>query len=149
MIHLPWRNIPLYLWFNMYLQVLSFTHPTSFHSAETYESLLQCLRMEDDKVAEAAIQIFRNTGHKIETDLPQIRSWVCFFTCCFSYPDFWLLVVNSEYCPWSYITALWIWTAYLPSFCILSQSFCLFIFKFPVPTLFIYLRCYLLLKVLL
>ncbi|OWK07014.1 hypothetical protein Celaphus_00018697 [Cervus elaphus hippelaphus] len=54
--------------------VLSFTHPTSFHSAETYESLLQCLRMEDDKVAEAAIQIFRNTGHKIETDLPQIRS---------------------------------------------------------------------------
>uniref|UniRef100_A0A8C9HYX9 PDS5 cohesin associated factor A n=1 Tax=Piliocolobus tephrosceles TaxID=591936 RepID=A0A8C9HYX9_9PRIM len=56
------------------LKVLSFTHPTSFHSAETYESLLQCLRMEDDKVAEAAIQIFRNTGHKIETDLPQIRS---------------------------------------------------------------------------
>ncbi|OXB67930.1 hypothetical protein ASZ78_005598 [Callipepla squamata] len=32
------------------LKVLSFTHPTSFHSAETYESLLQCLRMEDDKV---------------------------------------------------------------------------------------------------
>ncbi|KAF4790409.1 hypothetical protein TURU_140942 [Turdus rufiventris] len=31
------------------LKVLSFTHPTSFHSAETYESLLQCLRMEDDK----------------------------------------------------------------------------------------------------
>ncbi|XP_078534440.1 sister chromatid cohesion protein PDS5 homolog A [Lissotriton helveticus] len=56
------------------LKVLSFTHPTSFHSAETYESLLQCLRMEDDKVAEAAIQIFRNTGHKIEIDLPQIRS---------------------------------------------------------------------------
>ncbi|KFP51265.1 Sister chromatid cohesion protein PDS5 A, partial [Cathartes aura] len=56
------------------LKVLSFTHPTSFHSAETYESLLQCLRMEDDKVAEPAIQIFRNTGHKIETDLPQIRS---------------------------------------------------------------------------
>ncbi|MEE6462217.1 hypothetical protein FKM82_001523 [Ascaphus truei] len=56
------------------LKVLSFTHPTSFHSAETYESFLQCLRMEDDKVAEAAIQIFRNTGHKIETDLPQIRS---------------------------------------------------------------------------
>lgn len=62
--------LKLYLFF----QVLSFTHPTSFHSAETYESLLQCLRMEDDKVAEAAIQIFRNTGHKIETDLPQIRS---------------------------------------------------------------------------
>ncbi|OCT96788.1 hypothetical protein XELAEV_18009003mg [Xenopus laevis] len=56
------------------LKVLSFTHPTSFHSDETYESLLQCLRMEDDKVAEAAIQIFRNTGHRIETDLPQIRS---------------------------------------------------------------------------
>ncbi|XP_036372439.1 sister chromatid cohesion protein PDS5 homolog A [Megalops cyprinoides] len=56
------------------LKVLSFTHPTSFHSAETYESLLQCLKMEDDKVAEAAIQIFRNTGHKIETELPQIRS---------------------------------------------------------------------------
>ncbi|MBN3310209.1 PDS5A protein, partial [Amia calva] len=56
------------------LKVLSFTHPTSFHSAETYESLLQCLKMEDDKVAEAAIQIFRNTGHKIETELQQIRS---------------------------------------------------------------------------
>lgn len=56
-------------------QVLSFTHPTSFHSAETYESLLQCLKMEDDKVAEAAIQIFRNTGQKIESELPQIRSY--------------------------------------------------------------------------
>uniref|UniRef100_A0A673GK59 PDS5 cohesin associated factor A n=1 Tax=Sinocyclocheilus rhinocerous TaxID=307959 RepID=A0A673GK59_9TELE len=56
------------------LKILSFTHPTAFHSAETYESLLQCLRMEDDKVAEAAIQIFRNTGQKIETELPQIRS---------------------------------------------------------------------------
>ncbi|KAJ8385164.1 hypothetical protein AAFF_G00192150 [Aldrovandia affinis] len=56
------------------LKVLSFTHPTSFHSAETYESLLQCLKMEDDKVAEAAIQIFRNTGQKIETELQQIRS---------------------------------------------------------------------------
>ncbi|XP_041130830.1 sister chromatid cohesion protein PDS5 homolog A-like isoform X2 [Polyodon spathula] len=56
------------------LKVLSFTHPTSFHSAETYESLLQCLKMEDEKVAEAAIQIFRNTGHKIETELPHIRS---------------------------------------------------------------------------
>ncbi|XP_073501929.1 sister chromatid cohesion protein PDS5 homolog A isoform X2 [Phyllobates terribilis] len=56
------------------LKVLSFTHPTAFHSAETYESFLQCLRMDDDKVAEAAIQIFRNTGHKIETDLAQIRS---------------------------------------------------------------------------
>ncbi len=31
--------------------------------------------MEDDKVAEAAIQIFRNTGQKIETELPQIRSY--------------------------------------------------------------------------
>ncbi|XP_069833646.1 sister chromatid cohesion protein PDS5 homolog A isoform X3 [Dendropsophus ebraccatus] len=56
------------------LKVLSFTHPTAFHSAETYESFLQCLRMDDDKVAEAAIQIFRNTGHRIEIDLPQIRS---------------------------------------------------------------------------
>uniref|UniRef100_A0A3B4VK40 PDS5 cohesin associated factor A n=1 Tax=Seriola dumerili TaxID=41447 RepID=A0A3B4VK40_SERDU len=56
------------------LKVLSFTHPTAFHSAETYESLLQCLKMEDDKVAEAAIQIFRNTGQKIETELQQIRS---------------------------------------------------------------------------
>ncbi|XP_062864577.1 sister chromatid cohesion protein PDS5 homolog A isoform X2 [Trichomycterus rosablanca] len=56
------------------LKVLSFTHPTSFHSAETYESLLQCLKMEDDKVAEAAIQIFRNTGQKIEAELQQIRS---------------------------------------------------------------------------
>ncbi|XP_040191019.1 sister chromatid cohesion protein PDS5 homolog A isoform X2 [Rana temporaria] len=56
------------------LKVLSFTHPTAFHSSETYESLLQCLRMDDDKVAEAAIQIFRNTGHRIEIDLPQIRS---------------------------------------------------------------------------
>ncbi|XP_067844627.1 sister chromatid cohesion protein PDS5 homolog A isoform X3 [Heptranchias perlo] len=56
------------------LKVLSFTHPTSFHSSATYESLLQCLKMEDDKVAEAAIQIFRNTGHRIETDLLQIRS---------------------------------------------------------------------------
>uniref|UniRef100_A0A8D3C280 PDS5 cohesin associated factor A n=1 Tax=Scophthalmus maximus TaxID=52904 RepID=A0A8D3C280_SCOMX len=54
--------------------VLSFTHPTAFHSAETYESLLQCLKMEDDKVAEAAIQIFRNTGQKIETELQQIKS---------------------------------------------------------------------------
>ncbi|KAG7263868.1 LOW QUALITY PROTEIN: hypothetical protein CRUP_001200 [Coryphaenoides rupestris] len=56
------------------LKVLSFTHPTAFHSAETYESLLQCLKMEDDKVAEAAIQIFRNTGQKIETELQQIRT---------------------------------------------------------------------------
>ncbi|XP_062243807.1 sister chromatid cohesion protein PDS5 homolog A isoform X2 [Platichthys flesus] len=56
------------------LKVLSFTHPTAFHSAETYESLLQCLKMEDDKVAEAAIQIFRNTGQKIEAELQQIKS---------------------------------------------------------------------------
>ncbi|KAM6972847.1 sister chromatid cohesion protein PDS5 homolog A [Aplochiton taeniatus] len=56
------------------LKVLSFTHPLAFHSAETYESLLLCLKMEDDKVAEAAIQIFRNTGQKIETELQQIRS---------------------------------------------------------------------------
>lgn len=58
------------------LKVLSFTHPTAFHSAETYESFLQCLRMDDDKVAEAAIQIFRNTGHRIETDLAQIRALI-------------------------------------------------------------------------
>ncbi|CAM9528228.1 sister chromatid cohesion protein PDS5 homolog B isoform X1 [Lampetra fluviatilis] len=56
------------------LKVLSFTNPAVFHSAETFESLLHCLKMEDEKVSEAALQIFRNTGHKIETDFPQIRS---------------------------------------------------------------------------
>ncbi|XP_048454097.1 sister chromatid cohesion protein PDS5 homolog B isoform X2 [Rhincodon typus] len=56
------------------LKVLSFTHSISFHSAETFESLLQCLKMEDEKVAEAALQIFRNTGQKIEEDFPHIRS---------------------------------------------------------------------------
>ncbi|MEE6472492.1 hypothetical protein FKM82_009624 [Ascaphus truei] len=56
------------------LKVLSFTHPMSFHSAETFESLLACLKMEDEKVAEAALQIFRNTGNKIEEDFPHIRS---------------------------------------------------------------------------
>uniref|UniRef100_A0A8C5WLJ4 PDS5 cohesin associated factor B n=1 Tax=Leptobrachium leishanense TaxID=445787 RepID=A0A8C5WLJ4_9ANUR len=56
------------------LKVLSFTHPISFHSAETFESLLACLRMDDEKVAEAALQIFRNTGNKIEEDFPHIRS---------------------------------------------------------------------------
>ncbi|XP_078078358.1 sister chromatid cohesion protein PDS5 homolog B [Mustelus asterias] len=56
------------------LKVLSFTHSISFHSAETFESLLQCLKMEDEKVAEAALQIFRNTGQKIEDDFPHIRS---------------------------------------------------------------------------
>uniref|UniRef100_A0A8C2X6Z5 PDS5 cohesin associated factor B n=1 Tax=Cyclopterus lumpus TaxID=8103 RepID=A0A8C2X6Z5_CYCLU len=44
------------------LKVLSFTHPVSFHSAETFESLLGCLKMDDEKVAEAALQIFKNTG---------------------------------------------------------------------------------------
>uniref|UniRef100_A0A8C2UFD1 PDS5 cohesin associated factor B n=1 Tax=Coturnix japonica TaxID=93934 RepID=A0A8C2UFD1_COTJA len=44
------------------LKVLSFTHPISFHSAETFESLLACLKMDDEKVAEAALQIFKNTG---------------------------------------------------------------------------------------
>ncbi|XP_029458531.1 sister chromatid cohesion protein PDS5 homolog B isoform X2 [Rhinatrema bivittatum] len=56
------------------LKVLSFTHPISFHSAETFESLLACLKMDDEKVAEAALQIFKNTGHKIEDDFPHIRS---------------------------------------------------------------------------
>ncbi|KAJ7396749.1 Sister chromatid cohesion protein PDS5 B [Pitangus sulphuratus] len=56
------------------LAVLSFTHPISFHSAETFESLLACLKMDDEKVAEAALQIFKNTGSKIEEDFPHIRS---------------------------------------------------------------------------
>ncbi|NXW10389.1 PDS5B protein, partial [Fregetta grallaria] len=56
------------------LLVLSFTHPISFHSAETFESLLACLKMDDEKVAEAALQIFKNTGSKIEEDFPHIRS---------------------------------------------------------------------------
>uniref|UniRef100_A0A6I8QZ49 PDS5 cohesin associated factor B n=1 Tax=Xenopus tropicalis TaxID=8364 RepID=A0A6I8QZ49_XENTR len=56
------------------LKVLSFTHPISFHSAETFESLLACLKMDDEKVAEAALQIFKNTGGKIEEDFPHIRS---------------------------------------------------------------------------
>ncbi|XP_069495098.1 sister chromatid cohesion protein PDS5 homolog B [Ambystoma mexicanum] len=56
------------------LKVLSFTHPITFHSAETFESLLACLKMEDEKVAEAALQIFKNTGNKIEEDFPHIRS---------------------------------------------------------------------------
>ncbi|XP_078513287.1 sister chromatid cohesion protein PDS5 homolog B [Lissotriton helveticus] len=56
------------------LKVLSFTHPITFHSAETFESLLACLKMDDEKVAEAALQIFKNTGHKIEEDFPHIRS---------------------------------------------------------------------------
>uniref|UniRef100_UPI00358F06DF sister chromatid cohesion protein PDS5 homolog B n=1 Tax=Myxine glutinosa TaxID=7769 RepID=UPI00358F06DF len=56
------------------LKVLSFTNPAVFHSAETFESLLHCLKMEDEKVSEAALQIFRNTGQRIETDFPQIRS---------------------------------------------------------------------------
>ncbi|XP_055492825.1 sister chromatid cohesion protein PDS5 homolog B isoform X1 [Leucoraja erinacea] len=56
------------------LKVLSFTHSISFHSAETFESLLQCLKMDDEKVAEAGLQIFRNTGQKIEDDFPHIRS---------------------------------------------------------------------------
>ncbi|KAG9491937.1 hypothetical protein GDO78_000439 [Eleutherodactylus coqui] len=56
------------------VNVLSFTHPISFHSAETFESLLACLKMDDEKVAEAALQIFKNTGNKIEDDFPHIRS---------------------------------------------------------------------------
>ncbi|KAL0174763.1 hypothetical protein M9458_030731, partial [Cirrhinus mrigala] len=54
--------------------VLSFTHPVSFHSAETFESLLSCLKMDDEKVAEAALQIFKNTGSKLEESFPHIKS---------------------------------------------------------------------------
>lgn len=57
-------------------QVLSFTHPVSFHSAETFESLLGCLKMDDEKVAEAALQIFKNTGMKMEESFPHIKSYV-------------------------------------------------------------------------
>lgn len=57
-------------------QVLSFTHPVSFHSAETFESLLGCLKMDDEKVAEAALQIFKNTGSKMEESFPHIKSYV-------------------------------------------------------------------------
>uniref|UniRef100_A0A8B9LAH5 PDS5 cohesin associated factor B n=1 Tax=Astyanax mexicanus TaxID=7994 RepID=A0A8B9LAH5_ASTMX len=56
------------------LKVLSFTHPVSFHSAETFESLLGCLKMDDEKVAEAALQIFKNTGSKLEESYPHIKS---------------------------------------------------------------------------
>lgn len=56
--------------------MLSFTHPVSFHSAETFESLLGCLKMDDEKVAEAALQIFRNTGSKMEESFPHIKSYV-------------------------------------------------------------------------
>uniref|UniRef100_A0A4W4FR09 PDS5 cohesin associated factor B n=1 Tax=Electrophorus electricus TaxID=8005 RepID=A0A4W4FR09_ELEEL len=56
------------------LKVLSFTHPVSFHSAETFESLLGCLKMDDEKVAEAALQIFKNTGSKLEESFPHIKS---------------------------------------------------------------------------
>uniref|UniRef100_A0A3B3UW46 PDS5 cohesin associated factor B n=1 Tax=Poecilia latipinna TaxID=48699 RepID=A0A3B3UW46_9TELE len=56
------------------LKVLSFTHPVSFHSAETFESLLSCLKMDDEKVAEAALQIFKNTGNKMEESFPHIKS---------------------------------------------------------------------------
>ncbi|CAB1458212.1 unnamed protein product [Pleuronectes platessa] len=56
------------------LKVLSFTHPVSFHSAETFESLLGCLKMDDEKVAEAALQIFKNTGSKLEESFPNIKS---------------------------------------------------------------------------
>lgn len=59
-------------------QVLSFTHPVSFHSAETFESLLGCLKMDDEKVAEAALQIFKNTGSKMEESFPHIKSYVSF-----------------------------------------------------------------------
>lgn len=68
----PLKNINMA--FILFWQVLSFTHPISFHSAETFESLLACLKMDDEKVAEAALQIFKNTGSKIEEDFPHIRS---------------------------------------------------------------------------
>uniref|UniRef100_A0A4W5PCW9 PDS5 cohesin associated factor B n=1 Tax=Hucho hucho TaxID=62062 RepID=A0A4W5PCW9_9TELE len=55
------------------LKLLSFTHPVSFHSAETFESLLGCLKMEDEKTAEATLQIFKNTGAKLE-NFPHIKS---------------------------------------------------------------------------
>lgn len=48
----------------------------SFHSAETFESLLGCLKMDDEKVAEAALQIFKNTGSKMEESFPHIKSYV-------------------------------------------------------------------------
>lgn len=60
-------------------QVLSFTHPVSFHSAETFESLLGCLKMDDEKVAEAALQIFKNTGSKMEESFPHIKSYASLF----------------------------------------------------------------------
>ncbi|XP_023681779.2 sister chromatid cohesion protein PDS5 homolog B isoform X1 [Paramormyrops kingsleyae] len=55
------------------LKVLSFTHSVSFHSAETFESLLDCMKMGDEKVAEAALQIFRNTGGGIEESFPHLK----------------------------------------------------------------------------
>ncbi|XP_048836647.1 sister chromatid cohesion protein PDS5 homolog B [Brienomyrus brachyistius] len=54
------------------LKVLSFTHSMSFHSAETLESLLDCMKMDDEKVAEASLQIFRNTGGGIEESFPHL-----------------------------------------------------------------------------
>uniref|UniRef100_A0A8C1LHX8 PDS5 cohesin associated factor B n=1 Tax=Cyprinus carpio TaxID=7962 RepID=A0A8C1LHX8_CYPCA len=62
------------------LKVLSFTHPVSFHSAETFESLLGCLKMDDEKVAEAALQIFKNTGSKLEESFPHIKSTSGFYS---------------------------------------------------------------------
>lgn len=59
--------------------MLSFTHPVSFHSAETFESLLGCLKMDDEKVAEAALQIFKNTGSKMEESFPHIKSYASLF----------------------------------------------------------------------
>ncbi|OXB59081.1 hypothetical protein ASZ78_006264 [Callipepla squamata] len=71
----PLKNVNMFVVFVcLFWQVLSFTHPISFHSAETFESLLACLKMDDEKVAEAALQIFKNTGSKIEEDFPHIRS---------------------------------------------------------------------------
>uniref|UniRef100_A0AAX7T0V4 PDS5 cohesin associated factor B n=1 Tax=Astatotilapia calliptera TaxID=8154 RepID=A0AAX7T0V4_ASTCA len=58
------------------LKVLSFTHPVSFHSAETFESLLGCLKMDDEKVAEAALQIFKNTGSKMEERMHYLYAYL-------------------------------------------------------------------------
>lgn len=74
-----WVNITENIHFFYPTQVLSFTHPVSFHSAETFESLLGCLKMDDEKVAEAALQIFKNTGSKMEESFPHIKSYASLF----------------------------------------------------------------------
>ncbi|KAL4647766.1 hypothetical protein GN956_G8141 [Arapaima gigas] len=56
------------------LKVLSFSYPVSFHSAEAFEFLLGCLKIDDEKVVEGTLQIFRNTGSRIEESFPHIKS---------------------------------------------------------------------------